>query len=41
MQLFRPEELQEIICGSPNLDFEALETSTQYDGYDKDTNIIK
>ncbi|XP_053733151.1 ubiquitin-protein ligase E3A [Synchiropus splendidus] len=40
--LFRPEELELLICGSRNLDFEALEKSTDYDGgYSKDTQIIK
>ncbi|KAH6569688.1 hypothetical protein BASA50_002730 [Batrachochytrium salamandrivorans] len=41
LQLFRPEELQELICGSPSLDFYALEKVTQYDGYDKDTPVIR
>ncbi|KAJ8325131.1 hypothetical protein BDV3_007294 [Batrachochytrium dendrobatidis] len=41
LQLFRPEELQELICGSPLLDFYALEKTTQYDGFDKDSFVIK
>mmetsp|Transcript_17880 Transcript_17880/g.26766 ORF Transcript_17880/g.26766 Transcript_17880/m.26766 type:complete len:834 (+) Transcript_17880:80-2581(+) len=42
LKLFRPEELQMMICGSENLDFEALEKKTQYDGgYDKDSPVIK
>ncbi|XP_077389865.1 ubiquitin-protein ligase E3A-like isoform X5 [Festucalex cinctus] len=40
--LFRPEEVELLICGSRKLDFEALEKSVEYDGgYCKDTQIIK
>ena len=39
--LFRPEELQELICGSPSLDFQVLEDSTIYDGYESDAPIIR
>lgn len=39
--LFRPEELQELICGSPSLDFKVLEDSTIYDGYESDAPIIR
>ncbi|XP_056132786.1 ubiquitin-protein ligase E3A [Lampris incognitus] len=40
--LFRPEEVELLICGSRNLDFEALEKSTDYDGgYNKDCQVIK
>uniref|UniRef100_A0A672KH62 Ubiquitin-protein ligase E3A n=1 Tax=Sinocyclocheilus grahami TaxID=75366 RepID=A0A672KH62_SINGR len=40
--LFRPEEIELLICGSRNLDFQALEDSTEYDGgYNKDSRIIK
>uniref|UniRef100_A0A3Q3GA73 Ubiquitin-protein ligase E3A n=1 Tax=Kryptolebias marmoratus TaxID=37003 RepID=A0A3Q3GA73_KRYMA len=36
--LFRPEEVELLICGSRKLDFEALEKTTDYDGgYTKDT----
>jgi ubiquitin-protein ligase E3 A len=42
MKLFRPEELELMICGSPDLDFDALERATKYaDGYTKDDIIIK
>ncbi|KAJ3092232.1 putative E3 ubiquitin-protein ligase HTD2 [Quaeritorhiza haematococci] len=41
LQLFRPEEVQELIIGSPTLDFEALEKVTQYDGFDKDSPVIR
>ncbi|KAG7514444.1 hypothetical protein JOB18_034045 [Solea senegalensis] len=40
--LFRPEEVELLICGSRKLDFEALEKATEYDGgYSKDSPIIK
>ncbi|KAK3813070.1 MAG: hypothetical protein J3Q66DRAFT_42246 [Benniella sp.] len=32
IQLFRPEEVEQLICGSPDLDFNALEKITQYEG---------
>ncbi|XP_061744496.1 ubiquitin-protein ligase E3A [Nerophis ophidion] len=40
--LFRPEEVEMLICGSRKLDFQALEKTTDYDGgYDKDSRVIK
>ncbi|XP_035617267.2 ubiquitin-protein ligase E3A-like [Oncorhynchus keta] len=40
--LFRPEEIELLICGSRNLDFQALEETTEYDGgYSRDSRIIK
>ncbi|KAM7012758.1 ubiquitin-protein ligase E3A [Tautogolabrus adspersus] len=40
--LFRPEEVEMLICGSRKLDFEALEKTTEYDGgYSKESQIIK
>uniref|UniRef100_A0A3Q0RH19 HECT-type E3 ubiquitin transferase n=1 Tax=Amphilophus citrinellus TaxID=61819 RepID=A0A3Q0RH19_AMPCI len=40
--LFRPEEVELLICGSRKLDFEALEKTTEYDGgYNRDSQIIK
>ncbi|KAK9518844.1 hypothetical protein VZT92_021613 [Zoarces viviparus] len=40
--LFRPEEVEMLICGSRKLDFEALEKTTEYDGgYSKDSQIIR
>jgi len=42
LQLFRPEELHMLICGSEELDFDALEKKTHYDGgYTKDSPVIK
>ncbi|XP_061894805.1 ubiquitin-protein ligase E3A-like isoform X2 [Entelurus aequoreus] len=40
--LFRPEEVELLICGSRKLDFQALEKTTDYDGgYSKDSRVIK
>ncbi|XP_035265268.1 ubiquitin-protein ligase E3A isoform X1 [Anguilla anguilla] len=40
--LFRPEEIELLICGSRNLDFQALEETTEYDGgYTRESHIIK
>lgn len=40
--LFRPEEIELLVCGSKNFDFNALEEATEYDnGYHSDTPIIR
>lgn len=31
LKMFRPQELEQLICGGQELDFEALENSTLYD----------
>ncbi|KAG1468517.1 hypothetical protein G6F56_003790 [Rhizopus delemar] len=42
IKMFRPEEVEQLICGSSDLDFEALEKTTVYDGgWTKDSDIIK
>lgn len=42
LALFRPEELELLVCGQPCLDFGALELSTNYDaGYTCETPIVK
>ncbi|KAJ1679131.1 hypothetical protein EV182_002669 [Spiromyces aspiralis] len=42
IKMFRPEELDLLICGSPDLDFDALESSATYDGgYTMETPIIR
>ncbi|OMJ93874.1 hypothetical protein SteCoe_3065 [Stentor coeruleus] len=38
---FKPQELELLICGNPVLDFKELESVTKYEGYTKDTPIIK
>eukprot|EP00794_Sanderia_malayensis_P007143 gene7143-7948_t len=41
-QLFRPEEVELLLCGSKEFDVNHLESSTEYDGgYDKDHYVIK
>ncbi|CAG4940317.1 unnamed protein product [Colias eurytheme] len=40
--LFRPEEVETLVCGSKNFDFNELEKSTEYDGgYTPESQIIK
>lgn len=40
--LFRPEEVELLVCGSKNFDFDELEESTEYDGgYTAESEIIK
>ena len=41
VDIFRPEELAELVSGSPTLDFHDLEANTQYDGFDKESSMIK
>ena len=42
MQAFRPEELEQIICGKEVIDFDELEANTTYEGgYTKDTPVVK
>ncbi|KAK3734289.1 hypothetical protein QZH41_015133 [Actinostola sp. cb2023] len=39
---FRPDEVELLVCGSKELDFEALESATEYDGgLTKDSPLIK
>lgn len=40
--LFRPEEVETLVCGSKKFDFNELEKSTEYDGgYTSESQIIK
>jgi len=42
LDLFRPEELELLVVGTPDLDFGALEANTEYEGgYDKDSTVIR
>ena len=42
LKLFRPEELELLVCGNPKLDFEALEEHSKYeDGYSRDDPVVK
>ncbi|XP_076347770.1 ubiquitin-protein ligase E3A-like [Tachypleus tridentatus] len=41
-ELFRPEEVELLVCGSKHFDFSALEEATEYDGgYTVDTPLIR
>ena len=40
--LFTPRELEMLICGEKEFDFNELESSTEYDGgYNKDTSVVR
>ncbi|XP_065602068.1 probable E3 ubiquitin-protein ligase HECTD2 isoform X2 [Cyrtonyx montezumae] len=39
--LLRPEEVEILVCGSPELDMSALQRSTQYEGYQKTDVTIR
>lgn len=41
LQLLRPEEVEILVCGSPELDMHALQKHTQYDGYQKTDLTIR
>ncbi|GLE00692.1 hypothetical protein PINS_up009480 [Pythium insidiosum] len=42
LEMFRWEELQLLVCGSPELDFEALEKAARYeDGYTEESECIR
>jgi hypothetical protein len=42
LELFRPEELELLVCGSPTFDFEAFEAATRYeDGFTKNCEVVK
>ena len=42
LSLFRPSELELLICGNPRLDFDALERNSKYeDGLKRDDQIVR
>ncbi|XP_048362006.1 probable E3 ubiquitin-protein ligase HECTD2 [Sphaerodactylus townsendi] len=41
LMLLRPEEVEILVCGSPELDMHALQKHTQYDGYQKTDVTIR
>ncbi|XP_043845992.1 probable E3 ubiquitin-protein ligase HECTD2 isoform X1 [Dromiciops gliroides] len=41
LMLLRPEEVEILVCGSPELDMHALQRNTQYDGYVKTDLTIR
>ncbi|XP_075235231.1 ubiquitin protein ligase E3A isoform X1 [Lycorma delicatula] len=41
-RLFRPEEVEQLVCGSKKFDLKELEEATEYDGgYSQDTPIVR
>lgn len=42
LDMFRPDELERLVCGNPVLDFEALEGVTHYeDGFTDESQTVK
>lgn len=41
IQMLRPEEVEMLVCGNPELDMDALRKVTVYDGYTKDDSVIR
>jgi alpha-tubulin suppressor-like RCC1 family protein len=41
LELLRPEELELLVVGTPSLDFNALQVRTEYEGYDKDSKVVR
>ena len=41
MQMLRPEEVEMLVCGNPELDMEALRKVTVYDGYTKNDPTVR
>ncbi|CAO3590665.1 unnamed protein product [Absidia cylindrospora] len=42
IKIFRPEEIEQLVCGSSDLDFYALEKSTVYDGgWNENSTVIR
>jgi ubiquitin-protein ligase E3 A len=42
LELLRPEELELMVVGTPELDFDALQDNTEYEGgFDKDSPVIR
>lgn len=40
LKMFKPEELELLICGNPILDFKALEAITNYEGFSKESITV-
>eukprot|EP00210_Caulerpa_lentillifera_P008643 g8243.t1 len=42
IQLFNAQELERLVCGNPNLNFEALESNARYDGgFNKNSKTVR
>lgn len=39
--MLRPEEVEMLVCGNPELDMDALRKVTVYDGYTKNDSVIR
>ena len=40
-QLLRPEEVEMLVCGSPDLEMNALQKAAQYEGYSKTDSTVR
>ncbi len=42
LEIFRPQELENLVCGSPHLDFDALQRGAVYEGgYSENSQVVK
>lgn len=41
MQLLRPEEVEILVCGTPELGMSALQKAAQYEGYSKSDLTVR
>ncbi|ORX50733.1 HECT-domain-containing protein [Piromyces finnis] len=41
IEIFRPEELEQLVCGSQDIDIDVLESVTLYDGFTKESECVK
>uniref|UniRef100_A0A671X9Z7 HECT-type E3 ubiquitin transferase n=1 Tax=Sparus aurata TaxID=8175 RepID=A0A671X9Z7_SPAAU len=41
LMLLRPEEVEMLVCGSPELDMSALQKAAQYEGYNKTDSTVR
>lgn len=41
LQLLRPEEVEMLVCGIPELDMSALQKAAQYEGYGKTETTVR
>jgi len=42
LEIFRPQELENLVCGSPHLDFDALQRGALYEGgYCRESQVVK
>lgn len=41
LHIFRPQEVERLVCGTPHLDFKALQRAAKYEGYNGSEDVIK